>query len=144
VKNAGKNGNHQDKEVINMPAGDRTGSWGLGPRTGRGLGYCSGYQAPGFMYPRPGLVLGRGFGLARGFGRGLGRGFRIGRGRGYWWSRFGGFLGYPFYPVTAFRFQPGHEEETAWLADQAKNLEQQLLQVQKRLAELEKDKETEK
>jgi len=46
--------------------------------------------------------------------------------------------------MTAFPFQPDREEETAWLADQAKNLEQQLLQVQKRLAELEKDKETEK
>jgi len=46
--------------------------------------------------------------------------------------------------MTTFPFQPGHEEETAWLADQAKNLEQQLLQVQKRLSELEKDKEAKK
>jgi hypothetical protein len=41
-------------------------------------------------------------------------------------------------------FQPGREGDAVWLADQAKDLEQQLLQVQKRLAELEKDKETEK
>jgi Family of unknown function (DUF5320) len=127
-----------------MPAGDRMGPWGLGPRTGRSLGYCSGYEAPGFMHPGPGLGLGRGFGLRRGFGRGLGRGFVIGRGRGYWWPRFGGFLGYPYYPMTGFPFQPGREEETAWLADQAKNLERQLAQVQKRLAELEKAKEAEK
>ena len=32
-----------------MPGGDRTGPLGLGPRTGRGLGYCSGYNRPGFM-----------------------------------------------------------------------------------------------
>ncbi|NPA39927.1 MAG: DUF5320 domain-containing protein, partial [Thermodesulfobacteria bacterium] len=25
-----------------MPWGDRTGPLGMGPRTGRGLGYCSG------------------------------------------------------------------------------------------------------
>lgn len=127
-----------------MPAGDRTGPWGLGSRTGRGLGYCSGFQAPGYAFPGPGLGFGRGFGLGRGFGRGLGRGFGIGRRRGSWWPLFGSLSGYPYYPMTAFPFQPGREEETAWLADQAKNLEQQLLQVQKRLAELEKDKETEK
>jgi hypothetical protein len=46
--------------------------------------------------------------------------------------------------MTAFPFQPGREEEAAWLDDQAKNLEQELLQVQKRLAELEKDKEAKK
>jgi hypothetical protein len=44
--------------------------------------------------------------------------------------------------MAPFPVQPGREVETAWLADQAKSLEQQLLQVQKRLAELEKDKET--
>jgi len=127
-----------------MPAGDRTGPWGLGPRTGRGLGYCSGYSAPGFSYPGPGLGFGRGFGFGRGSGRGLGRGFGIGRGRGSWWPGFGGFRGYPYYPMTPHAFQPGIEEESTWLADQAKSLEQQLLQVQKRLAELEKEKEAKK
>jgi ubiquinone biosynthesis protein UbiJ len=39
---------------------------------------------------------------------------------------------------------PGRKEESAWLADQAKHLEQQLLRVQERLAELEKEKEAEK
>ncbi|NIW15542.1 MAG: hypothetical protein GWN31_16790, partial [Candidatus Thorarchaeota archaeon] len=32
-----------------MPRGDRTGPWGLGPRTGRAAGYCAGYPVPGFM-----------------------------------------------------------------------------------------------
>jgi len=36
-----------------MPGFDRTGPWGYGPRTGRGLGPC-----------------GRGLGFRRGFGRG--------------------------------------------------------------------------
>ena len=56
-----------------MPAGDRTGPWGLGPRTGRGLGLCAGFAAPGYAYRGPGLGLGRGYGLGRGFGRGFGR-----------------------------------------------------------------------
>jgi len=53
-----------------MPGGDRTGPLGLGPRTGRAMGYCAGYSTPGFMNP----VLGRGFRRfwRRGFGRGFG------------------------------------------------------------------------
>jgi len=46
--------------------------------------------------------------------------------------------------MTPHAFQPGIEEESTLLADQAKSLEQQLLQVQKRLAELEKEKEAKK
>ena len=113
-----------------MPAGDRTGPWGLGPRTGRALGYCSGFGAPGYMFPGPGLGLGRGFGL--------------GRGRGFWWPGMAGFWGYPHYPMAPHGYQPGVEEESSWLADQAKRLEQQLAQIQKRLAELEKEKEAKK
>jgi hypothetical protein len=41
-----------------MPWGDRTGPLGLGPRTGRGLEFCSGYDVPGYMNPGPGLGLG--------------------------------------------------------------------------------------
>ena len=32
-----------------MPCGDGTGPMGLGPGTGRFLGYCAGYPAPGYM-----------------------------------------------------------------------------------------------
>ncbi|MBN1289268.1 MAG: DUF5320 domain-containing protein [Actinobacteria bacterium] len=32
-----------------MPGGDRTGPSGMGPLTGRGAGYCSGSDTPGFM-----------------------------------------------------------------------------------------------
>jgi len=48
-----------------MPRGDRSGPDGYGPRTGRGLGYCNGYDTPGFSR-----------GSGRGFGRGRGFGFR--------------------------------------------------------------------
>ncbi len=64
-----------------MPGGDRTGPLGLGPRTGRGMGYCSGYNRPGFMnrwFGRFGFGrFGRGFSRGRGFGRGFGRGWRF-------------------------------------------------------------------
>lgn len=52
-----------------MPGGDRTGPMGMGPRTGRGAGFCGGARAPGFAS--------RGLG-AGAFGGGRGRG---GRGR---------------------------------------------------------------
>ncbi|MBU1699351.1 MAG: DUF5320 domain-containing protein [Candidatus Eisenbacteria bacterium] len=63
-----------------MPGGDRRGPRGEGPRTGRAVGLCSGYENPGFMNPGFG-GMGRGFGRGRRF-RGFG-GFR--RGRGYGW-----------------------------------------------------------
>lgn len=70
-----------------MPRGDRTGPMGQGPMTGRGAGYCAGFNAPGYANPVPRA----GLGLRRGFGRGFtnsptysgaGRGFRGGFGRG--------------------------------------------------------------
>jgi hypothetical protein len=33
-----------------MPAGDRTGPMGMGPMTGRGMGYCGGYETLGWDY----------------------------------------------------------------------------------------------
>ncbi|MBN1289121.1 MAG: DUF5320 domain-containing protein [Actinobacteria bacterium] len=79
-----------------MPGGDRTGPSGMGPLTGRGAGYCSGSDAPGFMnlvrrgfsgtgraaYSGSSYLQGRGFpasrrgrGRGRGFGRGMFRSF---------------------------------------------------------------------
>ncbi len=47
-----------------MPHGDRTGPRGEGPMTGRGRGYCAGYDAPGYG------TVGRGPGWGPGYGRG--------------------------------------------------------------------------
>ncbi|MBN2076411.1 MAG: DUF5320 domain-containing protein [Dehalococcoidales bacterium] len=55
-----------------MPSGDRTGPAGMGPMTGRGAGYCTGYTWPGFLSRIPGR---RWFGIGR-RNRGNGRGFR--------------------------------------------------------------------
>ena len=51
-----------------MSGGNRLGPSNLGPMTGRGLGLCAGYNAPGFMNPREGRGLGRGIGFGRGLG----------------------------------------------------------------------------
>ncbi len=59
-----------------MPYGDHTGPMGYGPRTGRGMGFCNGYDAPGAV--NGGRMAYGGFG--RGFGRGMGRGFGFHRG----------------------------------------------------------------
>ncbi len=50
-----------------MPRGDGTGPNGAGPMTGRAMGFCAGFNSPGFMNPG----FGRGMGLRRGFGRGF-------------------------------------------------------------------------
>lgn len=45
-----------------MPGGDRTGPLGAGPRTGRGMGYCGGYDQPGFTHHISRFQSGYGFG----------------------------------------------------------------------------------
>jgi hypothetical protein len=80
-----------------MPWGDRTGPAGQGPRTGRGLGYCNGYNQPGYV-TSPGF--GRGYGRGFGFGRGAwgwGRGAGYGWGRGWGWARWN----WPAPPATS-------------------------------------------
>jgi len=116
---------------MTMPFGDRTGPWGLGPMTGRRMGYCSGFPVPGFM--NPGYGFGRGFWFGAWFGRGFGRGLGFGRGRcwhrgvffPYWgdpspWAMPYGlpFLyGYPYampyppYPYSPWILQPSAQQE---------------------------------
>jgi hypothetical protein len=102
-------------EVKIMPGGDRTGPMGAGPRTGRGMGYCSGYDRPGFANQAPGL---RGWFV---FGRG-------GAGRG-WRHRF-------YATGIPGRVIPTPEQETADLNAQADLLKVQLDAIQKRIEEL--------
>lgn len=49
-----------------MPRGNRMGPAGFGPMTGRGMGYCAGYDVPGFANRAGGFAMG-GFGRGRGF-----------------------------------------------------------------------------
>jgi len=98
-----------------MPGGDRTGPMGAGPRTGRGMGYCSGYDQPGFANPAPAFCSGFSFG-------------RGGRGRG-WRNRFFA-TSIPGWVVTT------PEQETTDLNAQANWLKGQLDAIQKRIEEL--------
>ena len=109
-----------------MPRGDRRGPNGMGSMTGRGMGFCAGYDQPGFVSGGGG-----GFGRGQGFGGGGGR-----RGRRNMfhatgqpgWMRWGGVAPAP---------QPVPEAERQALAQQAQALQAQLDQIQARLGELE-------
>ena len=112
-----------------MPGGDRTGPEGRGPMTGRALGYCSGYSAPGF------------WGRGRGFGRGFGRG-SWGRGRGFWCR---GLYPDPYYGPTPyyrdFNPEPTKAEEKTYLENLIKDLEEEMKSVKERMKELSEKKE---
>lgn len=116
-----------------MPRGDRTGPEGMGPMSGRGMGYCAGYGAPGYMNPGPGYGRGRGYG----YGYGRGRGFRGGRG-GWRYPVYGGpAYGYPpawDVPPVAPRWTA--EDEAAALKQQADMLQNTLADINRRIDEL--------
>lgn len=123
-----------------MPWGDRTGPWGAGPMTGRGFGFCAGYPAPGYLNP-----------AGYGFGRwGRGRGFR----RRFWATGlpgWGGGAGVPYAPwaagyPAAYPYVPptlntpeARKAQKEVLAQQAKDVEEELAEIKKQLAELEKE-----
>lgn len=101
-----------------MPFGDGTGPLGQGPTTGRGLGYCSGYNQPGYSYSRRGWF-GRGFGRGRGwFGRGMGMGRR------WFWQSF-----IPYQTPTT-------KEEVDILKEEASVLRQELKEIESAIQDL--------
>jgi len=130
-----------------MPRGDRTGPLGMGPRTGRAGGWCSGYDMPGYANPVPGRGFGMGFGRGRRFaGRGFGGGGRGGR-YGYFaagrpgWASFGPYeapYGYP----TPYR-DPDPNQEKQALKNQAEALQSELESIKKRLSDIETGSESE-
>src|SRR4030043_680278 len=108
-----------------MPSGDRIGPMGQGPRTGRALGFCSGYDTPGYAKGFGG-GMGRGFG----FGRGMGRGRGFGRGRFFGWPFTGSFHEFPW-------MQPASkDDEIKMLKSQAESLKHSQNEIERRLKEL--------
>ena len=72
--------------IYKMPKGDKTGPEGKGPKTGRGLGFCSGNDKAGYLSDQPTQGMARGPRDGQGNGRPrTGRG--QGRGRGFNRSR---------------------------------------------------------
>ncbi|WP_035589017.1 DUF5320 domain-containing protein [Hippea jasoniae] len=105
-----------------MPWGDRTGPFGYGPRTGRGLGYCAGNNVPGYMVGGFGFRGGFRGGFGRGWGRGFGRGF--GFGRAAFWPNY-----YPYGGVSK-------EDEKRVIENEIETLTKSIEALKKRLAEL--------
>ena len=117
------------------------GPQGMGPMTGRGMGFCAVAAAPGFI-----TVPGRGFGM------GCGRGFRgrgAGGGRGWrnmfyatgltGWQRAA--AGRPMSGgVPPYDTAPTKEQELAALKGQAEFFEGALGDLRKRIEELEAEK----
>jgi len=107
-----------------MPGGDRTGPNGQGPKTGRGLGYCTGNTQPGYSQP-PQMGLGRGYGRGNNRGRGFGRGFFRGQ----------------FSPPASLSQESipqnkNAQEEAEYLQQQLSSLESEIAHIKQRLAEL--------
>ena len=110
-----------------MPGGDRTGPFGSGSMSGRGAGFCTGYSMPGYANQAGG----------RGF---LGRcrsGFN-GRSRGqrniYWATGLPGPLRFN----TALQPKITKDQEIEFLKNQAKYMQEDIDNVNKRIEELEK------
>lgn len=105
-----------------MPRGDRTGPDGLGAMTGRRLGFCNGYDSPGFTKCSAGFGRGMAYGRGGGYGYGYGRGF--------------GRRAEPVpYPPEA---RDDKNDELRTLKDQARQMEENLNVLNARIGELEK------
>jgi hypothetical protein len=98
-----------------MPAGDRTGPEGMGPRSGRGAGFCNGYGQPGYENMD--------------FARGYHRGRMAGRRRFQRWQRGPMHMGWgargtfagayaPPAPMTEEQEQEALKAEESWLQEQ--------------------------
>ena len=113
-----------------MPRGNGTGPAGMGPMTGSAAGFCAGFTTPRFANP----ASGRSQGCGRGNGGGLGRGRRMGGvGRGF----RNQFLATDLPRAIC----PGAEsapalDEKQILTNQAKSLQAQVEEIQKRLKAL--------
>lgn len=118
-----------------MPGGDRTGPDGFGPMTGRGMGFCAGYDTPGYMSPGFGLRRGAGFGR----GRGMGRGGGFGRRNMYYatglpgWAR-GGYYDAPYPPAAPL----SAKDEIDYLKRESEMLKNSLKEIDERIKELNK------
>lgn len=117
-----------------MPFGDRTGPYGMGPRTGRGAGFCAGYDRPGYATIGPGW--GGGMTWGRGRGRGGGNRWR------HWyhatglpyWARGAPTPPAPRWPAAYGA--PTPDDEIEMLKSQAEWLRNELEAIQSRIDEL--------
>lgn len=121
-----------------MPGGDKTGPLGTGAMTGRGLGYCSGNDRPGFAN----IGFGRGRGVGRGFGMGAGHGRR----NRFYATGIPGRASAGRYP-DAYNYEVVPEpiqsrrradDELSYLKEESRNLHNALDEISRRIEKLEK------
>ena len=117
-----------------MPGGDRTGPAGQGPATGRRLGYCVGYETPGYTGEFEPL---RGRSFAYGMGRGPATRPGRGGGRGWRWQ----FCKLPprYYSGHPWMRPLSKEEEAELLRGQAEEMKLAQKDIEKRINELENE-----
>ena len=117
-----------------MPGGDRTGPMGMGMRSGRGAGCCSGEGRSGYAGARFGFRCGQGYGRGRGFrGAGQVRGFAAWMNRP--WER-----AWPRdrrYGIDTVPYEsPNTKMKKRMLTRQAEDLQVELDAVRKRLGDI--------
>ncbi len=101
----------------------------MGPMSGRGMGFCAGYEGSEAVNP--------GFAARRGRGRGAAfTGLRFGRKAGFGPGR--GFGGYAFIPENNRSF-PDKEEEQSYLNQEISGLKEHLKTLEERLEKLKAD-----
>ncbi len=105
-----------------MPRGDRSGPLGEGPNTGRGMGYCTDNEHPGYMNSPPNRGGGYGRGFRGGFAYGRGAGIRFRRGSGNFYQ--GG--------ITDVSEKTMIENEIRILKDQLSALEDRLSKTEEK------------
>ncbi len=115
-----------------MPRGDGTGPAGLGPMSGRGMGFCAGYRVAGYA---------NNFGFAGGPRRNpMGAGGYFGRGRGYRNQFYAaGIPGWMRYGSSSYDSSFSKEDEIEMLRNQAENFKNTIDDINKRLYELNKE-----
>lgn len=104
-----------------MPRGDRSGPMGMGPGTGRQMGFCAGFDSPGYMN----VGMGRGIRGRGGFAGGGGRGYR----NRFYATGIPGWMAQPAYA-------PDPQAETQMLESHARQLEKQLEDVKEQIKKL--------
>jgi len=129
-----------------MPRGDGTGPLGMGPRSGRGAGYCTGYDVVGYANPWPG----RGHFCRGGIFGGSGV---VEPGKGFRWRNWYNATGQPFWArgrQLSWNWPQGqtpqygssqatNEAEIEYLKNEASILEDELKNIKERLENLTKD-----
>ena len=118
-----------------MPRLDGTGPQGMGPMTGRGMGYCTGdvTDPTYFVRGRGGIGFGRGRGFGMGFGSPPGPGLGVGRGG---MPRGLAAKGITYYPQASYQPPLTNEQKLAALNNDKEEIKAQLGGIEKRIQEL--------